>query len=428
MHYKLVSHLAAAEILFCLFTGINAKPDDTPLAMQDLSPDISDVPSNINKIDEGCYDALVGADANGDGIVKENEYARFIDTLSNGKIEKESYEDLPFHVKLNFASLRCLCEDGQDWSCCKGMLPFLARVLVIIFERNFIRVVLSGRKGGIYTNEAGLDDTETAYLDKICTYSRLVIDYVSRDDDAVNDESTYTPLETASPTSLPSIQPTNTVTFNPSRTPTLSPFLSSSPAPTNAPSVSPITAAPAMVTSEPTNIVSSTVSPSLSALSNDVGRDPTWNVTATIGSMPPSTSPIAAVWNEQHSSANAGRKRNIQPDSDNQPESLSESSIAAIAVGLIVSVLVGMFVLGKKKRNCSDESKVRLHSKSDIEQQRGVEEHANLAEGASVSYDEISAYTGISSLRTSTFDSLTEEDISSALVRLRATPAIEDIT
>ena len=92
-----------------------------------------------NNPSETCFDKLYESDADGNGIVTNDEYSTFVAQLSEGDFNETNYIDLPFVIKVNFVYLSCLCRflpENSD-ECCKGP------------------------DGGIYTSGTGPDEVPT---------------------------------------------------------------------------------------------------------------------------------------------------------------------------------------------------------------------------------------------------------------------------
>lgn len=140
---------------------------------------------------ESCYNILFESDANGDGIVSNDEYPTFVSLLSNGEYNAMSYVDLPFGIKINFVYLNCLCRyrpenspDGND--CC------------------------TGPDGGIFVSGAGPGEIPTSseeeYLSAVCRETQGAMD-------TARSETSLSPM--ISVTTSPSEKPTTTsVSYN----------------------------------------------------------------------------------------------------------------------------------------------------------------------------------------------------------------------
>ena len=147
-----------------------------------------------NNPSETCFDVLYESDADGNGIVTNDEYNTFVAQLSEGDFNVTNYIDLPFVIKVNFVYLSCLCRflpENSD-ECCKGP------------------------DGGIYTSGAGPDevptDDEEAYLVTVCSETQGAIDY-ARDETTSSPTIVTTDSPTVGPTSPPSVEPTKSVSL-----------------------------------------------------------------------------------------------------------------------------------------------------------------------------------------------------------------------
>jgi hypothetical protein len=184
--------------LFAIMRTIHSHPNSRGITFRELEE--SRVPRTYdpNNPVETCYEILYNSDANGDGIVKHDEYMSFIGQLSEGEIEVTNYIDLPFVIKINFVYLSCLCMYSPEnqmmggSECCEGT------------------------DAGIYVSGAGPNDTPTVtedqYLTTVCSETQGAIDFET-------DKSSSSPTDTVttSPTSVPyrspSTKPTMRVSY-----------------------------------------------------------------------------------------------------------------------------------------------------------------------------------------------------------------------
>eukprot|EP00581_Thalassiosira_minuscula_P028631 CAMPEP_0183754200 /NCGR_PEP_ID=MMETSP0739-20130205/3408_1 /TAXON_ID=385413 /ORGANISM="Thalassiosira miniscula, Strain CCMP1093" /LENGTH=810 /DNA_ID=CAMNT_0025990809 /DNA_START=26 /DNA_END=2458 /DNA_ORIENTATION=- len=145
-----------------------------------------------------CYGFLYQYDANGDGIIQKDEYTKFIAKMSEGGVNVERYQDLPFVLKVNFADLSCHCkshhkseENGGD-ACCEGP------------------------RRGIYISGTGPQEfptpEEDAYLRRACEDTQYAISATSEEitqaTTAIENEGVIVPTtKSESPTSGPADAP-----------------------------------------------------------------------------------------------------------------------------------------------------------------------------------------------------------------------------
>lgn len=141
---------------------------------------------------ETCYSVLHSSDADGNGIVTNDEYTSFVYQLSEGHFDVPNYAQLPFVIKVNFVYLSCLCrfmdpDQGGGSSCCEGP------------------------DGGIRTDGAGPGEVPTTaeetYLRTVCSETQGAIDY-ARGEEGTEDP---TSAPTREPTAQPSSEPTKEV-------------------------------------------------------------------------------------------------------------------------------------------------------------------------------------------------------------------------
>ena len=189
--------IKALPLLFAIMPIIHSRPSSRGTTFAKMLEHSDPRTYDPNNPVETCYEILYNSDANGDGIVKHDEYLSFVGQLSEGEIEATNYIDLPFVIKINFVYLSCLCMYNPEnqmmgGECCQGV------------------------ESGLDVSGAGPGETPTAaeddFLTTICRETQGAIDFV-------RGEATLSPTDivTKSPTAVltrsPSTEPTIRVSF-----------------------------------------------------------------------------------------------------------------------------------------------------------------------------------------------------------------------
>ena len=122
--------------------------------MDDMKKQITAGESRSLSDIQACVAELNAADANGDFLLKNEEYLDFIATRSEGLVNPTTFGELPLAFINNYFFAACLCQPlyGGDGSCCLGEnasieLDFDAHPLVESSTESFCRNIDSALAG-----------------------------------------------------------------------------------------------------------------------------------------------------------------------------------------------------------------------------------------------------------------------------------------
>ena len=99
--------IKALPLLFAIMPIIHSRPSSRGTTFAKMLEHSDPRTYDPNNPVETCYEILYNSDANGDGIVKHDEYLSFVGQLSEGEIEATNYIDLPFVIKITLVVCAC---------------------------------------------------------------------------------------------------------------------------------------------------------------------------------------------------------------------------------------------------------------------------------------------------------------------------------
>lgn len=194
-----------------------------------------------------CYEAVVAADENADGLVTREEYVSLARELSPpGLIEEDvAFNDLPLAFTNTFRHLACLCQiaslggDPTDTQCCVG-------------TNAHIRVPdpPNGNSGS---------PEDVAYLFSVCSLTKEAANSILTSPFPTS-RPTTSPAGTPSPTSFPTSPPTPGSVDTPTASPTEEVDAIPSATPTSEPTLPPVPTVSPAPTTVPT--LAATLTPS----------------------------------------------------------------------------------------------------------------------------------------------------------------------
>jgi hypothetical protein len=188
MHSAIMTRISILQLLFCAATF---------LTQSTVAEDAGAIDTRI------CFSSLITADANNDRELNKTEYITFLKIYGLPDMQVDKYVDLPLVLQSTFTLLSCICRSNgsSGSSCCVGPEAYIPTDGAADFEMP--------------------TPDQVTYLYRLCKVTDNAVDQATPTEDPTLSSSPT--MASASPTLLPSGQPS----VSPSEIPSVEPTISS---------------------------------------------------------------------------------------------------------------------------------------------------------------------------------------------------------